>query len=385
MKKALLWTGLAALAALVLIAPAASGQKNKWPDEISMAELQRAQAKIERELARVERLLEEKLTGIERRIPSELEEKLAALEDHKLATLDDRIQQKLEAVDWDEMSDRVRDAAKRAQEALVAAGDGQGRVWISGDGETGWLGVSVDEVTAEKAKELKLAAERGVIVDDVDSDSPAAKAGLKKGDVITEFGGQRVEGVAQFRRYVRETPPGRSVAITVWRDGRAQQLNVTVGDMGDVIRDRVRDRITTVIPRGRNNWGDNWGNFSFSMPQIQGFSVMARPMLGIRTEDLDGQLGAYFGAPDNEGVLVTHVNTGSPAEKAGMKAGDVIVKVDGSRVRDTSDLRERMSNAREKKTVPVAVIRKGAETTLNVEIEQPRPAERPRVTRRINL
>lgn len=381
MKRRWIWFTAASLGAAALLLPAvAAGQKSKIiPDEISLQELERIQTRIERELARVERLLDAKLSGIEKRIPSEIEEKLAALEDHKIATLEDKLE-RLREVDFAEVQDRVRNAERRAGEMAWTRSDPQGRVYFSADSESGWLGISIDDVTAEKAKELKLPAERGVLVNDVDADSPAAKAGLKKGDVITEFAGQRVEGVAQFRRYVRETPAGRTVNMTIWRDGKAQQITATLGDMGDVVRDRVRDRITTVLPR--ENWG---GTFNFRMPDVQVFSSLARPMLGIRTEDLDGQLGAYFGAPENEGVLVTHVNTGSPAEKAGMKAGDVIVKVDGRRVRDTNDLRERMRDARDKKTVPVAVIRKGSETTLNVEIEQPKPAERPRITRRVAI
>ncbi len=381
MKRRWTWMAWATLAAAVLVLPmVAAGQKNRiLPHEINLQELERIQARIERELARVERLVEAKLSGIEKRIPSEVEEQLASLQEHKLAVLEEQLDSLREG-ELAEVQERVREAQRRAGALALSVSEPQAHGFFISDSESGWLGVSIDDVTAEKAKELKLPAERGVLINDVDAESPAAKAGLKKGDVITEFAGQRVEGVAQFRRYVRETPAGRSVAMTVWRDGRAQQITVTLGDMSDMIRDRVRDRIATVIPH--ENWG---GTFNFRIPDVQVFSSMARPMLGIRTEDLDGQLGAYFGAPDSEGVLVTHVNAGSPAEKAGMKAGDVIIKVDGGRVRDTNDLRERMRDARDKKTVPVAVIRKGSETTLNVEIEQPKPAERPRITRRVAI
>jgi len=118
----------------------------------------------------------------------------------------------------------------RAQAAVAAAQSGA--VTLQGpevfdfagmDGESGWLGVGVDEVTAERAKELKLPAERGVLVTEVQADSPAAKAGLKVNDVITEFNGQRVEGTAQLRRLIRETPSGRTVQLTIWREGRTQE------------------------------------------------------------------------------------------------------------------------------------------------------------------
>src|SRR6266576_2792374 len=86
---------------------------------------------------------------------------------------------------------------------------------IGGDGSS-WLGVETHEVTADKAKELKLSAERGVFLGKIVPDSPAAKAGLKENDVVTEINGQRVEGAAQFRRMIHEIPAGRSIQLTVW-------------------------------------------------------------------------------------------------------------------------------------------------------------------------
>src|SRR6266849_4544543 len=92
-----------------------------------------------------------------------------------------------------------------------------------------WLGVGVGEVNSEKARELKLPAERGALLGKIVPDSPAAKAGLKENDVVTEINGQRVEGGDQFRRMIREIPSGRTAELTVWRDGRAQKISVTLG------------------------------------------------------------------------------------------------------------------------------------------------------------
>src|SRR5271165_2967538 len=86
-----------------------------------------------------------------------------------------------------------------------------------------WLGVGVAEVTQEKMKELKLPAERGALLGKIVPDSPAAKAGLKENDVITEVNGQRVEGSEQFRRMIHEIPGGRTAQLSVWRDGLAQR------------------------------------------------------------------------------------------------------------------------------------------------------------------
>ena len=100
---------------------------------------------------------------------------------------------------------------------------------VIGDDGSSWLGVETHEVTADKAKELKLSAERGVVLGKIVPDSPAAKAGLKENDVVTEINGQRVEGAAQFRRMIHEIPAGRSIQLTVWRDGRTQTISATLG------------------------------------------------------------------------------------------------------------------------------------------------------------
>jgi S1-C subfamily serine protease len=90
----------------------------------------------------------------------------------------------------------------------------------------GYLGLITQEIDAAKAKELRLRAVRGVFVTEIVADSPAAKAGIKKGDVVTEYDGQIVEGMLQLGRLVRETPPGRTAKLSVWRDGRSQTLSV---------------------------------------------------------------------------------------------------------------------------------------------------------------
>ncbi|HEX9760852.1 MAG TPA: PDZ domain-containing protein [Candidatus Acidoferrales bacterium] len=252
-------------------------------------------------------------------------------------------------------------AAGRMHNAMQSVTVHPGDVTVfSSDGD-GWLGITITEVTAETVKEKKLSAERGVLVQEVTADSPAVKAGLKAGDVITEYNGVRIEGVTQLRRMVRETPAGRTAQITVWRDGRAQQLPVEMGSVSSRWEDRVR---TVVRP-----------NFEFRIPNID-ISLGRTPTLGVYTEDVSGQLGSYFGVPGEEGVLIREVRSGSAAEKAGLKAGDVIIKVDGARVRDASGLRARLREKRDAKSVAIAVIRNRAETTVNVEIEQPRPPER---------
>jgi C-terminal processing protease CtpA/Prc len=254
---------------------------------------------------------------------------------------------------------------------------------VTGEEGPSWLGVETAEVTAENAKELRLPTERGVVVERVIENSPAAKAGLKEKDVITEVNAQRVEGAAQFRRIVHEIPAGRTAQLTVWRDGRAQTLSVTLGQAEEGHRVWMK-----AAP----------GAFAFRMPEVElpdmpaipgfgdDFSVFpgGHPRLGIDAEDIGDQLGSFFGAPDAEGVLVRSVNSGSPAEKAGLKAGDVITSFNGERVRTLGDLRQKLAAQADDKPAKLGVWRNHGELTLSVELPTRVKVQR-KISRRTNI
>jgi serine protease Do len=257
-------------------------------------------------------------------------------------------------------------------------------------GEEGpsWLGVEAREVTPENVKEFKLPAERGVVVGRVTEDSPASKAGLKNTDVITEVDGQRVEGAAQFRRMIREIPAGRPVQLTIWRDGHSQSLSATLGKAEENHR-----AVLNAEP----------GAFAFRMPEVVEIPDMpevptmdwgnsdmmvlpgSRPRLGIDAEEINGQLGSYFGAPDGEGVLVRSVNAGSVAEKAGLKAGDVITKFNGERIRSLGDLRERLAGKNDGKPGQLSVWRNKSEVTLTVDLPAPAQKVKRKIARSTNI
>src|SRR5437588_11143067 len=275
----------------------------------------------------------------------------------------------------------IEDQEPTRIEVLPSIEDHENTV-IGGDGSS-WLGVETHEVTADKAKELKLSAERGVFLGKIVPDSPAAKAGLKENDVVTEINGQRVEGAAQFRRMIHEIPAGRSIQLTVWRDGRTQTISATLGKS-----EEHHHAMKMVAPTP--------GTFAFRMPEIPEIPSMewdggrflgGQPRLGIDAEDLSGQLGAFFGAPDGEGILVRDVNSGSPAEKAGVKAGDDIISLSGERIRSAGELREKLSAKREDKdrTVKLGVLRNKSEVSLTVELPAPAAHTKRLVSRRTSI
>jgi serine protease Do len=251
----------------------------------------------------------------------------------------------------------------------IEAPDAEQEFAIAFDDEGGsWLGVETQEVTAEKAKELKLSAERGVVIGKVLEESPAAKAGLKDGDVVTEINGQRVEGAAQFRRMIREIPAGRTVQLSVWRDGRSQSISATLGKMQE-----NHKRLMTAMPQVFNFRTPEMPEIA-PMPDIptlewdNGDLLMNRPRLGIDAEDISGQLGSFFGAPEGEGILVREVNPGSAAEKAGVKAGDVITSLDGAKLHSLGELRSKLSATGAGKSAKLGVLRNKSALTLDVEI-----------------
>lgn len=287
---------------------------------------------------------------------------------------------------------QARVAAALAQQATAAP---RARVMIDGSIEdTGWLGVSPEDVSEDRAKELKLSPVRGVYIDEVEKDSPAEKAGLKTGDVIIEFNGQHVEGVVQFRRLVRETPPAHTVSLSVWRDGHAQTLNATLATVNEQFNRQFNLNLNTPnfafnmpqmnitpMPAMPTMPPMPEGNYSFVTPPTPGVNIFMygnTPTMGISTENLSGQLGSYFGAPDGEGVLIENVQSDSPAEKAGLKAGDVITKLDGKRVKTIGELQAELREKREEKTVQLTIMRKDSEMTLSVEPNKPKAMAAPR-------
>jgi serine protease Do len=333
----------------------------------------------------------ERMEELAREIDHEMQGKLAGLQAdlaNKAQNLSAQLQSKEGEIQLhaQELSARAQELADRMKDKMpqLLAQEREMSMMSMEEGG-GWLGVEIGEVTPEKGKELKLSSERGVVVGEVEPDSPAAKAGLKANDVITQYDGQTVEGTVQFRRLVHETPPGRTVTFAIWRDGASQNLSVEIGDRG------------AFFEKGGNGNMEYWARpHAFPMPRVEvhgfgpdemGMGMMDphTPILGINAEDLSGQLGGYFGAPDGKGVLVREVRAGTPAEKAGLKAGDVIIKLDGKPVRTLAELREGLRNASGDKPVSIGIIRKGSEMSVSATVEKPHTPEMMHMTHSAQL
>jgi serine protease Do len=226
-----------------------------------------------------------------------------------------------------------------------------------------FLGIGIQEITSDRAKALKLKEEAGVEITRVTPDSPADKAGLKAGDVVLSFQGTRVEGIEQMSRLVRETPVGREVKLDIIRNGAPQTVMARTGQ---------HSLSSWIFPDGR----------PFSLPDVPRSILGWRsPMLGVEAEALEGQMAQYFGVKD--GVLVRSVARGSAADKAGIKAGDVILKVDEMKAATPAEIGTRLralagkSGSAASITVPVLVMRDRKELTVMVAIDAAEPGSRP--------
>lgn len=200
------------------------------------------------------------------------------------------------------------------------------------------IGVAVEDLEEADAKQMK----GGVRVETVTPEGPADKAGIRSGDTITEFDGERVRSTMQFSRLVRETPPGRQTSVGLLRGG--QRVNVTVLPEPRTLSDDFGYRMLDIPRPGRPPTPARPRPLPPRPPAMApvpfDFRDMLRPgharRLGVTVETLDDQLAEYFGV--KEGVLVKSVQADSAAQKAGIKAGDVITGLNGSKVYDAADL-----------------------------------------------
>jgi serine protease Do len=235
--------------------------------------------------------------------------------------------------------------------------------WGSGS----YLGVDTRDITPDRLAALHLKDERGVEVTMVDQDAPAGKAGLKEQDVILTLNGTDVQSVEQLRRMIRETPPGRAVTLGISRGGQPMTIKAELGDRKQ---------------SSAHNFGPDTKKFKFNMPMMPAMPLLPDMDLpaaivvvhssarsGLMVENLTPQLGDFFGAKNGQGVLVRSVEKGSRADKAGFRAGDVIVKINGEPIRDSGDFSHAL-RARKDNTASISVIRDRKEQIITITLPE---------------
>jgi len=244
------------------------------------------------------------------------------------------------------------------------------RVQIEGIG--GSIGVTVRDVSTEEGERAKLSPPQGAYVTQVESGSPAEKAGIMTGDIIVEFDGERVRSARQLSRLVRESPDDRTVRSSIVREGTRRTVDLTPSN----------DRASFTMPdlsgldRQMRDLAQRF-EFRYDGPGGRGFGAWSsgRGRLGVALSSVGEQLAAYFGV--QRGVLVTSVDMDSPAGRAGLKAGDVITSVNGRSVDDPSDVLAEVRRADDGGSLAMTVTRDRKELKLSAQLpERERPVVR---------
>jgi len=200
---------------------------------------------------------------------------------------------------------------------------------------TPWIGVYTQEIDEDLSDAFNLDQDKGIVVVDVVDDSPAEEAGLKRKDVIVEFNGVKVDGSEPLADLVRDTKIGDKVDVVVMRKGQKKTLTVEIGERPSS-KWRQFDKQLMVENLMKNNLA---------------MAIGHRGYMGVTIQNLNDQLGEYFGVKNGNGVLITGVSEDSPAEKAGLKAGDVIIKADDEEIVDSEDIFDVMSDKEDGDTV----------------------------------
>jgi serine protease Do len=219
------------------------------------------------------------------------------------------------------------------------------------------IGVRVRDLTSDDLTSARLDSQAGVFVESVVPGTPAEKAGIKAGDVILEFDGERVRSVRGLTRLVSETPPQRTVKAVVVRDGSRRTLDVTPErdrfSSDDVFR--LNPGLPMLKPRG-----------DLPLPQLPQGRLRYRGFIGVTLDPIAGQMADYFGV--SGGVLVSGVDLGSAASRAGLKAGDVITAAHGQLVKQPSDVSAAVRDVRPGSKLELKIVRDRKDMTIAVDV-----------------
>jgi serine protease Do len=228
----------------------------------------------------------------------------------------------------------------------------------------GYLGVDLKEIDGDRANALKLKDTHGAEVIMVDHDAPAGKSGLKIHDVILQLDGQSFDTVDQLRRRLHDMPAGRTVSFLISRDGNQINVSAQLCDRAVLQQQAWSQHFSVPQPAPIARGGESFlGNPAPAGAAFLDSMIPKGLYVGADVNPVRTQLADYFGVRSGTGLLVESVDSQSPAARAGLKAGDVVVKVDSQPMTSRSDWAKALRSHRGK-LVQVTVMRNKQEQVL---------------------
>jgi serine protease Do len=200
----------------------------------------------------------------------------------------------------------------------------------------GWLGVMIQKITTELKEKLQLKDEKGALVADVTRDGPAEKAGIKRGDVIISFDGKEIKEMSELPFIVASTPVNKTVLVEVMRGDRKKSIKIKIGELKEEGEAKAE--------------------------------IEEKSDLGMTVEKITPELVRQFGLSERSGLVVVHVENNSPAERAGIRQGDIFVEIDQEPIKEISKYREKLQEYEKGDTILFLVKRKGTTLYLTLKI-----------------
>ncbi len=229
--------------------------------------------------------------------------------------------------------------------------------------KTAWLGVMTQTVDNDIADAFDIDVDHGAIINEVIDDSPAERADLKEGDVILSFNAQMVWDQDDLTDFVKDAKAGSQAALVIIRDGKEMAVNVELGE---------RARPNSWSFRSDDTPGASWFDSKwFNNPNdLQAYNWSGGGYIGVQLTDLTEQLAKYFGVSGGEGVLITEVNEDSPAQMAGLLAGDVITRINGDDIASYGEVKEIVSESEKGDNLKFTIVRNKTEQAIEVTVAE---------------
>ena len=265
--------------------------------------------------------------------------------------------------------------------APALAGEKQVKVVIEIDDDGGgWLGIGIQELDSKIRAKLDIDSDiEGLLITEVYDDSPAEEAGLEKHDVLVSIDGEKGKDLSHFVKLIKTKDPGTDLEIQVYRDGKMRTVGATLGE-------RENTFVWTGLEGLEGLKGLKGLKGLEALEGLEGLKALEhivipeidigmsswgrRGRLGVFIEDVSGDLAEYFEIPGGEGVLVEGIVEGSPAEAAGIKAGDIIYKVGGDAICCTEELVKSIAKMEADEKTPIVLIRKGNEVVVQAVVAE---------------